>query len=158
MRMIALILGLVVLFLLVACGKGQTEESEPQTSEAVPELSVADESKIAIELDHPESISSDEEFSVKITMTNEFGFPVTLSSIRFPFSDFKFDGKGFVTNPDVNMQPQEAKVLEYSIKRNMEANLGSGLISSLIEFNLKIKDPEGVIDFSKREDFVLEFI
>lgn len=152
-RKIAIILGLLgVLFLLAACGKTQTKELVSQPS-AEPE-----KSKIVFRLDYPEQVSSDEEFSVKIFITNEFAFPVTLSSITFPFSDFKFDGRDFVTNPNADILMNETKVLEYMIQKNMEDNLGSGKISSLMQFDIKINDPAGSRELSKREDFVLEFI
>ena len=155
-REIVLISGLVALLLLVACGKTQAEEPEAQLPELAPQP--LDESNIVIGLENPETISSDEEFSVKISLTNKFEVPVALSSIRFPFSDFKFDGKDFATNPNADIPASETKVLEYMVQKNLEDNLGNGKMSSLMQFDLKVNDPSGVMDLSKREKFVIEFI
>ena len=144
-REIVFVLSLLALFLLTACKSTEQEATEKQVA--------LDESKIVIKLEHPEEVSSDEEFSVKISITNSFDVPATLSSVTFPFSDFKFNGD-FVIYPNAIISPQETNIMEYNVKRNMEANLGSELISSLMQFDFKIEGS----DLSKNEDFVLEFI
>lgn len=152
MRMIVFIL-LIALFLLTACNTQKKELNVPADDFYL--------SNVLFELEYPEEVSPDEEFSIKIyiEITNE-SFSAALSSITFPFSDFQFideDEKLFVVYPNVNILPQEKKVLEYNVKRNMEANLGSGY--SLIQFNVHIEDPKyGSRDLRKSESFVLEFI
>jgi len=148
---------LLALFLLTACKTTEQELDEPQPLVEMDELAELEKSNIVIKLEHPEQVSKDEEFSVKVSITNQNKFPVTLSSISFPFSDFKFDD-GFETNPNVDIQVNETKALEQNVIRNMEANLGSGLISSLMQFDLRVNDPKGSRDLSKREDFIIEFI
>ena len=157
-REIALISSLLLaLFLLTACKTTEQKLAEPQPSVEMDELAELEKSNIAIKLEHPEQVPKDGEFSVMITVTNNLDFPVTLSLITLPFSDFKFDD-GFETNPNVNVAQQETRVLEYMVKRNMEADLGSGLINSLMQFDLRINDPAGSRDVSKREEFIIEFI
>ena len=154
MRLIAFILILSIVLLLTACNTQEKEINVPTDDFYL--------TNVMFRLEYPEEILPDEEFSVKVyvSRTNET-FSAALSSITFPFSDFKFaDGKeSFVVYPNINILHEETKVLEYKIKRNMEANLGSGMISSLMQFELHIEDPEyGSRDLIIREDFVLEFI
>jgi len=143
---------LIALFLLTACNTTEQELDEPQPL-VEPEML-----KVDFSLEHPAQVSLDEVFDVKVTVTNNLDFPVTLSSITFPFSDFKFVDEGFATNPDVNIAQQEVKVLEYKIQKNLEDDLGDGKMVSLMQFDLEVDDPAGSRDVSKREDFVIEFI
>lgn len=148
--MLALLI--VVLFLFTACSK-PTEK----------ELIDLYHSNIVINMYHREEIESDEEFLVQLYITNNLKFPISIDSIEFPFSDFKFfderNEKFFVIYPKREVKFNETEILEYKVKRNMEANLGRGIISSSIRFNLNIEDPKyGRMNLARNEDFVLEFI
>lgn len=160
MRKIAL-LGLAVsLFLLASCGP--TEE----------ELIESEKTKIFISLGYPKEISEGDEFDVKISISNELKFPITLSSMGFPFLDFKFSsdagcGEGSVRvendcyaaensidSLSVDIGPMETRVFEFDITGD---NLfGGGIISSMMKFDLRVNDPKGSRDFSKGEDIIVE--
>ena len=145
MRKIAL-LGLVIfLFLLVSCGP--TED----------ELIEIEKTKIFISLDYPDEISSDHGFMVKATISNDLEFPITLSSMSFPFSDFKFN-QDVEISTNVEISAGATRSVEYNVERNMEAFFGSGLVSSMIQFDVRVNDPKGVRDFSKREELVIDVI
>lgn len=145
MRKIAL-LGLVIfLFLLVSCGP--TED----------ELIEIEKIKIFISLDYPDEISSDQGFRVKATISNELEFPITLSSMSFPFADFKFN-QDVEISTNVEIPAGGTRSVEYNVERNMEAFFGSGLVSSMIQFDIRVNDPKGVRDFSKREELVIDVI
>ena len=145
MRKIAL-LGLVIfLFLLVSCGP--TED----------ELIEIEKTKIFISLDYPDEISSDHGFMVKATINNDLELPITLSSMSFPFSDFKFN-QDVEISTNVEIPAGATRSVEYNVERNMEAFFGSGLVSSMIQFDVRVNDPKGVRDFSKREELVIDVI
>jgi len=145
MRKIAL-LGLVVsLFLLASCGP--TED----------ELIEIEKTKIFISLDYPDEISSDQGFRVKATISNDLTLPITLSSMSFPFADFKFN-QDVEISTNVEIPAGATRSVEYNVERNMEAFFGSGLVSSMIQFDVRVNDPKGVRDFSKREELVIDVI
>ena len=145
MRKITL-LGLVIfLFLLVSCGP--TED----------ELIEIEKTKIFISLDYPDEISSDHGFMVKATINNDLELPITLSSMSFPFSDFKFN-QDVEISTNVEISAGATRSVEYNVERNMEAFFGSGLVSSMIQFDVRVNDPKGVRDFSKREELVIDII
>jgi len=145
MRKIAL-LGLVVsLFLLASCGP--TED----------ELIEIEKTKIFISLDYPDEISSDQGFRVKATISNDLTLPITLSSMSFPFADFKFN-QDVEISTNVEIPAGGTRSVEYNVERNMEAFFGSGLVSSMIQFDIRVNDPKGVRDFSKREELVIDVI
>ena len=145
MRKIAL-LGLVIfLFLLVSCGPAEDELIE------------IEKTKIFISLDYPDEISSDQGFMVKATISNDLEFPITLSSMSFPFSDFKFN-QDVEISTNVEIPAGATRSVEYNVERNMEAFFGSGLVSSMIQFDVRVNDPKGVRDFSKREELVIDVI
>ena len=142
----------MVLFLLTACNIQEEELNKSSDDFYL--------SNIFFELEYPEEVALNEEFSVKVYMTNNLMFPVTLSSVSLPFSDFKFAGEKdeFVIYPNAEVLAEETKVFEYKMKRNMES-FGSGIISSLLQFELSIEDPEyGSKDLRRNENFVLTFI
>ena len=54
--------------------------------------------------------------------------------------------------------PAETNVFEYTVKKNMEDNLGSGVIISLIGLKFVVEDPKyGTMEIIKKQDFILEF-
>lgn len=149
-----LIIGLSLLaaLLLAACSK-PTEK----------ELIDLYQSNIIIKEYHRGEVGSDEEFLVQFNIKNNLEFPISIDSIEFPFSDFMFfderNERFFVIYPKIEVKFNEIEILEYKVKRNMAANLGSGIISSSIRFNLNIADPKyGSMDLVRNTDFVLEFI
>lgn len=145
MRKIVL-LGLAVsLFLLAACGP--TEE----------ELAEIEKTKIFISLDYPDEISLDQGFRVKATITNDLTLPITLSSMSFPFADFKF-GQDVEISTNIEIPAGATRAVEYNAERNMEASLGSGLVSSMIQFEIRVNDPKGIRAFDKREELVIDTI
>ena len=143
MRKIAL-LGLVIfLVLLVSCGPAEDELIE------------IEKTKIFISLDYPDEISSDQGFRFKATISNELEFPITLSSMSFPFADFKFN-QDVEISTNVDIPAGATRSVEYNVERNMEAFFGSGLVSSMIQFDVRVNDPKGARDFSKREELVID--
>lgn len=150
MRKIAFVISILVMALLLnACRP--TEEK----------LENFYKSRISFGLEHPQQVTSAEEFSIKVYAANNLTFPVTLSSMAFSFSDFYFvDEKGeklFAVNPNSVILPNSSNTFEYKAKKNMEADLGSGVITSLMQFDLQINDPKyGAKDLRMTEDFVLE--
>ena len=121
------------------------------------------QSHISFKLEHPQQLKSDEELSIKFYVTNGLEFPVTLSSITFPFADFQFvnekDERAFAVSTSYSIAANAASAVEYKAKKNMEADLGRGFISSLIQFNFQINDPKyGNRTLRRNENFVLTFI
>lgn len=119
-------------------------------------------SNIFTSLQYEEEVGEEEEFTVRFDITNNLEFPITLSSIYFPFSDFNFidkEGRDSVEfYPITSLMPAETNVFEYTVKKNMEDNLGSGVIISLIGLKFVVEDPKyGTMEIIKKQDFILEF-
>ena len=165
MRKIVLLGQIIALFLLVSCVPTEEELREKMEME---------KSKIFVVLNYPDKISPDQVFKLKISLTNELEFPVTMYTMGFPFLDFKFSEDASCTEGSVrvendcyaaensinllslDIEPMEKKVFEFDI---VSDNLfGGGVISSLIRFDLKVNDPKGIRDLRKGQDIIVDLI
>ena len=156
MRKIVLLGQIIALFLLVSCVPTEEELREKMEME---------KSKIFVVLNYPDKISPDQVFKLKISLTNELEFPVTMYTMGFPFLDFKFSEDASCTEGSVRVEndcyaaENSINLLSLDIKPMESDNLfGGGVISSLIRFDLKVNDPKGIRDLRKGQDIIVDLI